>query len=63
MKLIEILQGLEDGRFHKGEEIKSDEGFWFKITDDDLLLGEADGEVFEIGKLLITPLPASSDKP
>jgi hypothetical protein len=63
MKLIEILLGLKNGIFQKGEEIKSDEGFWFKITHDDLLLGEVDGEVFEIGKLLTAPLPAGSDKP
>lgn len=57
MKLVEIILGLKNGIFHEGEEIKSDEGFWFKITHDDLLLGEADGEIFVIGELVTVPMP------
>jgi len=57
MKLLEILQGLRDGKFHLGEELKCEEGLWFKITDDGKLLGEIDGEIFEIGELTTLPLP------
>lgn len=54
MSLAEIIDGLRDGRFCQGE-LNSVEGFWFEITSDGLLLGEAQGEIFEIGRLIVAP--------
>lgn len=61
MKLVEILQGLRNGSFRSGEELLSEEGFWFKITDDGMLLSEINGEVFVVGELTTLPLPVADN--